>query len=39
VSEVVFGVVTENKKKMLQVLEESDDCVVHLIEHDFYLIK
>jgi hypothetical protein len=30
-------VVTENKK--LQVLEGSDDCVFHLLEYDFYLIK
>jgi len=27
------------KTKMLQVLEGSDDCVFHLLEYDFYLIK
>jgi hypothetical protein len=27
------------KKKKLHILEGSDDCVVHLLEYDFYLIK
>jgi len=27
------------KRKRLQVLEGSDDCVVHLLEYDFYSIK
>ena len=29
----------KTKKKSLQVLEESDDFVVHLLKNDFYLIK
>jgi hypothetical protein len=37
-NEVVYGVITENRK-FTQVLEGSDGCVSHLLEYDFYLIK